>query len=132
MSDSDSDNEYTFDSDSDEDTTLPDEMAMKQFTEQMNRQRFIEKFPNHRIWVDQLYEWNKLPPDNWIITMMLGGSLFLGGLALFAFMWAVNNGQFDDEEKFLNATKFDNEEDLNDAKVNEEKKRKSKRDYRPE
>ncbi|MBT5935579.1 cbb3-type cytochrome oxidase assembly protein CcoS [Sulfurimonas sp.] len=70
--------------------------------------------------------------DNWIITMMLGGSLFLGGLALFAFMWAVNNGQFDDEEKFLNATKFDNEEDLNDAKVNEEKKRKSKRDYRPE
>lgn len=60
--------------------------------------------------------------DNWIITMMLGGSLFLGGLALFAFMWAVNNGQFDDEEKFLNATKFDNEEDLNDARVNEEKK----------
>jgi cbb3-type cytochrome oxidase maturation protein len=74
----------------------------------------------------------ELKMDNWIITMMLGGSLFLGGLALFAFMWAVNNGQFDDEEKFLNATKFDNEEDLNDAKVNEEKKRKSKRDYRPE
>ena len=70
--------------------------------------------------------------DSWIVTMMLGGSLFLGGLALFAFMWAVNNGQFDDEEKFLNATKFDNEEDLNDAKVNEEKKKKSKKDYRPE
>ena len=70
--------------------------------------------------------------DSWIITMMLGGSLFLGGLALFAFMWAVNNGQFDDEEKFLNATKFDNEEDLNDARVNEEKKKKSKKDYRPE
>ncbi len=70
--------------------------------------------------------------DSWIVTMMLGGSLFLGGLALFAFMWAVNNGQFDDEEKFLNATKFDNEEDLNDARVNEEKKKKSKKGYRPE
>lgn len=70
--------------------------------------------------------------DSWIITMMLGGSLFLGGLALFAFMWAVNNGQFDDEEKFLNATKFDNEDDLNDARVNEEKKKKSKKGYRPE
>jgi ubiquitin-protein ligase len=86
MSDSDSDNEYTFDSDSDEDTTLPDEMAMKQFTEQMNRQRFIEKFPNHRIWVDQLYEWNKLPPDNWIITMnddniyTVGFTLILDGI----------------------------------------------------
>ena len=74
----------------------------------------------------------ELKMDSWIVTMMLGGSLFLGGLALFAFMWAVNNGQFDDEEKFLNATKFDNEEDLNDAKVNEEKKKKSKKDYRPE
>ena len=72
----------------------------------------------------------KLKMDSWIITMMLGGSLFLGGLALFAFMWAVNNGQFDDEEKFLNATKFDNEDDLNDACVNEEKK--SKKGYRPE
>ncbi len=60
--------------------------------------------------------------DNWVIAMMLGASIFLGAIALFAFLWAIKNGQFDDEEKFLNAAKFDNEEDLNDA-VNIEKKR---------
>ncbi|QSZ41316.1 cbb3-type cytochrome oxidase assembly protein CcoS [Sulfurimonas aquatica] len=59
--------------------------------------------------------------DNGIIIMMLIGSLILGGIALFAFLWAVKNGQFDDEERFLNAVKFDSEEDLNDA-VQREKK----------
>ena len=54
--------------------------------------------------------------------MMLIGSLILGSLALFAFLWAVKNGQFDDEEKFLNAVKFDGEEELNDA-VNRERKK---------
>ena len=65
--------------------------------------------------------------------MMLGGSLFLGGIALLGFLWAVKNGQFDDEEKFLNGVKFDNEDDLNDA-VEQEKKRKElkKKSYRPE
>ena len=60
--------------------------------------------------------------DDWVIAMMLGASIFLGAIALFAFLWAIKNGQFDDEEKFLNAAKFDNQEDLNDA-VNIEKKR---------
>ena len=71
--------------------------------------------------------------DNWVVAMMLGASLFLGGLALFAFLWAVKSGQFDDEEKFLNAVKFDSEDDLNDA-ANSEKKRKElkKKNYRPE
>ena len=70
--------------------------------------------------------------DTWVIAMMLGASIFLGAVALFAFLWAIKNGQFDDEEKFLNAAKFDNEEDLNDA-VNIEKKREElKKEYRPE
>ena len=70
--------------------------------------------------------------DSWVITMMLGASIFLGAIALFAFLWAIKNGQFDDEEKFLNAAKFDNQEDLNDA-VNIEKKREElKKNYRPE
>ncbi len=71
--------------------------------------------------------------DSWVIAMMLGASLFLGGIALFAFLWAVKSGQFDDEEKFLNAVKFDSEDDLNDA-ANNEKKRKElkKKNYRPE
>jgi len=71
--------------------------------------------------------------DSWIVTMMLSASLFLGSIALFAFLWAVKNGQFDDEEKFLNAAKFDGVEDLNDA-VSQEKKRDElkKKSYRPE
>ena len=70
--------------------------------------------------------------DSWVITMMLSVSVFLGAIALFAFLWAIKNGQFDDEEKFLNAAKFDNQEDLNDA-VNVEKKREElKKAYKPE
>jgi len=71
--------------------------------------------------------------DNLVVAMMLGASLFLGGIALIAFLWAVKNGQFDDEEKFLNAVKFDNEDDLNDA-VQKDKKREElkKKNYRPE
>jgi len=75
----------------------------------------------------------ELEMDSWIISMMLGGSLFLGALALLGFMWAVKNGQFDDEEKFLNATRFDNNEDLNDAIEKERKKEElRKKNYRPE
>jgi cbb3-type cytochrome oxidase maturation protein len=70
--------------------------------------------------------------DNWVIAMMLGASIFLGAIALFAFLWAIKNGQFDDREKFLNGAKFDNEDDLNDAVNLERKKEKLKKDYRPE
>ena len=75
-----------------------------------------------------------------IVAMMLGVSLFLGGIALFAFLWGLRSGQFDDEEKFLNAVKFDNEDDLQSAaevqKKKEElllkKRSKKKEQYRPE
>jgi cbb3-type cytochrome oxidase maturation protein len=74
--------------------------------------------------------------DNYIVAMMLGASIFLGGIALIAFLWAVRNGQFDDQEKFLNATKFDNVEDLHDAVQQQEKKeqlkKRKKEGYRPE
>ena len=71
--------------------------------------------------------------DSWVITMMLGASVFLGAIALLGFLWAIKNGQFDDEEKFLNASKFDGEEELNDA-INQEKKRENlkKTSYKPE
>lgn len=65
--------------------------------------------------------------DNWVVGMMLGVSIFLGAVALIAFMWAVKSGQFDDEEKFLNATKFDGVDELNDALKQEEKIKELKR-----
>lgn len=71
--------------------------------------------------------------DNYIVAMMLGASIFLGALALSAFLWAIKTGQFDDEEKFLNAVRFDNEEDLRDAYDKEKKKKELKeKSYRPE
>jgi len=71
--------------------------------------------------------------DNWVVAMMLGASLFLGAVALFAFLWALKNGQFDDEEKFLNAAKFDTEEDLIDAVTSEKKTEELKKKvYKPE
>lgn len=70
--------------------------------------------------------------DDWVIAMMLGASIMLGAVALFAFLWAIKNGQFDDEEKFLNAAKFDGEDELNDAVKQEQKREKLKREYKPE
>lgn len=70
--------------------------------------------------------------DNWVIAMMLGASIFLGAIALFAFLWAIKNGQFDDQEKFLNASKFDGEDELNDAINQERKKEELKKSYKPE
>lgn len=70
--------------------------------------------------------------DNWVIAMMLGVSIFLGALGLFAFLWAVKNGQFDDEERFLNGAKFDGEDELNDAISKEQKREELKKRYKPE
>ena len=61
--------------------------------------------------------------DTWVLAMMLGASIFLGGLALLAFLWAIRNGQFDDQEKFLNAAKFDGEDELNAAYDKDEKRK---------
>ena len=71
--------------------------------------------------------------DSYIVAMMLGASLFLGGIALIAFLWAIKDGQFDDKEKFLNQALFDGEEELNEA-VEMEKRKEAlkKKKYMPE
>ncbi|RRS32467.1 MAG: cytochrome oxidase maturation protein Cbb3 [Epsilonproteobacteria bacterium (ex Lamellibrachia satsuma)] len=68
-----------------------------------------------------------------IIILMLTVSTFLGALGLIALLWGVKTGQFDDQSKFIDAARYDNEEDLKDAvmmekkkKEREEKKRKDK------
>lgn len=72
-----------------------------------------------------------------IMIMMIGVSTFLGALGLAALLWGVRTGQFDDKSKFIDATRFDNEEDLRDAAMMEEKKKKrqekkkEKKEYRP-
>jgi len=53
--------------------------------------------------------------DSWVIAMMLGASLFLGAIALSAFLWGIKNGQFDDEKKMMNQVLYDDESELNDA-----------------
>ncbi len=58
-----------------------------------------------------------------IVILMLGVSTFLGALGLIALLWGVKTGQFDDQSKFIDATRFDNEEDLKDAVMMEEKRK---------
>lgn len=71
-----------------------------------------------------------------IMILMLGVSTFLGALGLVALLWGVKTGQFDDESKFIDGARYDNEEDLRDAKMMEKKRlereEKRKNDYRPE
>ena len=71
-----------------------------------------------------------------IVMLMLGVSTFLGALGLIALLWGVRTGQFDDQSKFIDGARYDNEEDLQDAKMMEEKRKereaKRKREYRPE
>lgn len=71
--------------------------------------------------------------DSWVVAMMLGVSLFLGGVALIAFLWAIKTGQFDDANRMMNQVKFDDEKELNDA-ADQEKKREElkKKEYRSE
>jgi cbb3-type cytochrome oxidase maturation protein len=72
--------------------------------------------------------------DSWVVAMMLGASLFLGGIALVAFLWGIKNGQFDDEKKMMNQVQYDDENELNDA-ANQQRKKESvnkKEEYRPE
>jgi cbb3-type cytochrome oxidase maturation protein len=61
--------------------------------------------------------------------MMIGISTFLGALGLGALIWGLKTGQFDDRNRFLEATKYDDEEALRDAvKMDERKKEKQKRE----
>lgn len=71
--------------------------------------------------------------DSWVVAMMLGASLFLGGIALIAFLWAIKTGQFDDANRMMNHVQFDDEKELNDA-VDQQKKKDTlkKKEYRPE
>jgi len=70
-----------------------------------------------------------------IMILMLSVSTFLGALGLIALLWGVRTGQFDDQSKFIDAARYDNEEDLRDAVMMEEKKRahkeKKKKKYMP-
>ncbi|MDD3598015.1 MAG: cbb3-type cytochrome oxidase assembly protein CcoS [Sulfuricurvum sp.] len=72
--------------------------------------------------------------DSWVIAMMLGASLFLGAIALSAFLWGIKNGQFDDEKKMMNQVLYDDESELNDAAEQQRKQQShtKKEEYRPE
>ncbi len=75
--------------------------------------------------------------DN-VITLMLGISTALGAFGLFALIWGIKTGQFDDQAKFLDGAKFDSEEDFKDAVMMEKKKQEAikrkkekEKNYRP-
>ncbi|MDD2838525.1 MAG: cbb3-type cytochrome oxidase assembly protein CcoS [Sulfuricurvum sp.] len=72
--------------------------------------------------------------DSWVIAMMLGASLFLGAIALSAFLWGIKNGQFDDEKKMMNQVLYDDESEHNDAAEQQRKQQShtKKEEYRPE
>ena len=53
--------------------------------------------------------------DNWLVVMMLGASTLLGALGLWALLWGLRTGQFEDTKKFLDGASLDSEEALNDA-----------------
>jgi len=61
-----------------------------------------------------------------IVILMIGVSTFLGAIGLVALIWAVKTGQFDDQSKFIDAARHDNEEDLQDAAMMSEKKKRHK------
>ena len=61
-----------------------------------------------------------------IVILMIGVSTFLGAIGLGALIWAVKTGQFDDHSKFVDAVHHDNEEDLQDAAMMDEKRKKYK------
>jgi len=58
-----------------------------------------------------------------IVVLMIGISTLLGSIGLFALIWAVRTGQFDDHSKFIDAVRHDNEEDLQDAAMIQAKKK---------
>ena len=70
-----------------------------------------------------------------IVILMIGVSTFLGSLGLIALLWGVKSGQFDDQSKFIDGARYDSEEDMRDAKMMEDKRKKReeerKSNYRP-
>ena len=74
--------------------------------------------------------------SEWVIAFMLGVSTLLGGFGLIALLWGLKSGQFDDQERFLDGARFDNEEELRDAVMMERKKeealkKKKEKEYKP-
>ena len=71
-----------------------------------------------------------------VVILMISVSTFLGALGLLALLWGVKTGQFDDQSKFIDGARYDSEEDMRDAKMMEDRKRKRQEDreknYRPE
>ncbi len=67
-----------------------------------------------------------------IVILMIGVSTFLGAIGLGALIWAVKTGQFDDHNKFTDAVRHDNEEDLQDAAMMAAKKKAYKEKIRQE
>ncbi len=63
--------------------------------------------------------------DAWVIAMMIFISTLLGAFGLFALIWGLKTGQFDDTDKFLDGARFDGEEELKDAVMMEEKKKRA-------
>ena len=61
-----------------------------------------------------------------IMALMIGVSTFLGALGLIALIWGIRTGQFDDQSKFIDGARFDNEEELRDAILMEEKQKTAK------
>ncbi len=60
--------------------------------------------------------------DAWVVFMMIAASTLLGAFGLWALLWGVKTGQFDDHQKFIDGAQFDSEEALNDAVKMEQKK----------
>ncbi|MDL0088620.1 cbb3-type cytochrome oxidase assembly protein [Campylobacter gastrosuis] len=61
--------------------------------------------------------------DNAVLMAMLLISVMLGAFALFGLIWGIKNKQFEDYRKFLDGTKFDDEDALNDAYALEKRKK---------
>ncbi len=61
--------------------------------------------------------------DNWLVVMMLGASTLLGALGLWALLWGLRTGQFEDTKKFLDGASLDSEEALHDAIEMENRKK---------
>ena len=61
--------------------------------------------------------------SDYVIAMMLGVSTLLGAFGLFALLWGLKTGQFEDTEKFLDGARFDGEDELKDAIMMEQKKK---------
>lgn len=53
--------------------------------------------------------------SDFVLTAVIGASVFLGALGLLGALWGVKSGQFDDERKFFDGALYDDEDALNEA-----------------